>query len=297
LLVLAVICSETPFRRDSTPSAAASHQPSTSLLKRVRPVSVAEGLRTMGTLLEHGASLTRHDPKNRNALSYVVRAEVADLLLAQRGEDERHKALNDRANDDGNDALMWAIVDPDCNDSVALSFVKHGANKHTVDNGGRNTLMNATWRNRTSVVEMLLQDRSIAKQKDKRGRNIWHHIVSDKTREDSDDITKLLCSVAAYDADVHAIDSQGQISLYLSAIFGTRAIAQQLLAKNYPKLNAIEKHEKKAALHFAAGNGDASFVKILLESGADRSAQCNGGLIPIHLVCVCDRDAVRQQRL
>jgi ankyrin repeat protein/Mg2+ and Co2+ transporter CorA len=291
-LVLAVVCSETPFRKDSTPTTEASHEPSTSLLKRVRPLSDLEGLKTIETLLEHGASLIGHDPKKRNALSYVVRAEVVELLLAQRGEDERQKALHDQTNNDGNDALLWAIISPDCNDSVALSFVKYGANKHTVDNEGRTTLMNAAWRKRTSVVEMLLQDKSIAKKKDKRGRNIWHHIASDKTREQSDDITKLLFSITEIDTDVHAIDLQGQTSLHLSAIFGTRAIAEELLAKKYPRLNAVEKHEKKTALHFAAANGDANFVKILLESGANRFAECDGGLMPIHLVCACDKDAV-----
>jgi ankyrin repeat protein/Mg2+ and Co2+ transporter CorA len=291
-LVLAVICSEIPFRKDPTPTTAESHRPSTRLLKRVRPLSVFEGLRTIETLLEHGASLVGHDPKKRNVLSYVVRAEVAEVLLAQRGEDERQKALHDQTNNDGNDALMWAIVSPDCKDSVALSFVKHGANKHTVDNEGRTTLMNAAWRKRTSVVEMLLQDKSIATKKDKRGRNIWHHIASDKTRKQSDDITKLLFSIAEIDADVHAIDLQGQTSLHLSAIFGTRAIAQELLAKKHLKLDAVEKHEKKTAVHFAAGNGDAEFVKVLLENGADRFAQCNGGLMPIHLVCACDKDSV-----
>jgi ankyrin repeat protein/Mg2+ and Co2+ transporter CorA len=296
-LVLAVVCSETPFRKDSTPATAASHEPSTSLLKRVRPLSVLEGLRTIETLLEHGASLTGHDPKKRNALSYVVRAEVAELLLAQRGEDERQKALNDQTNDDGNDALMWAIVDPDCNDSVALSFVKHGANKHTVDNEGRTTLMNAAWRKRTSVVEMLLQDKSIAKKKDKRGRNIWHHIASDKTREQSDDITKLLFSMVEIEADVHAIDLQGQTSLHLSAIVGTSVIAEELLAKKHPQLDAVEKHENKTALHFAAANGDANFVKMLLESGANRFAECDGGLKPIHLVCACDKDAVSAAKI
>jgi ankyrin repeat protein/Mg2+ and Co2+ transporter CorA len=291
-LVLAVVCSETPFRKDSTTTTAVSHEPSTSLLKRVRPLAVSEGLRTIETLLEHGASLTGHDPKKRNALSYVVRAEVAELLLAQREEDERQKALNDQTNDDGNDALMWSIVDPDCNDSVALSFVKHGANKHNVDNEGRTTLMNAAWRKRTSVVEMLLQDKSIAKKRDKRGRNIWHHIASDDTRKQSDDITKLLFSIAEIDADAHATDLQGQTSLHLSAIFGTRALAEELLAKKHPKLDAVEKHGKKTALHFAAANGDADFVKILLESGADRFAECDGGSMPIHLVCTCDKDAV-----
>lgn len=282
-LILAVKHIKEPFR-DKPELAAAGR-------------AVSEGFKTIRSLLEHGASLTGHDPDRRNVLSYAGRVEVAELLLAEREEGERQKALHDKSNADGNDALMWAVVDEHCSDSVALSYLKYGANMDTQDMEGRTILMNAAWQKRTHLVQLSLQDKSMAERLDKKGRNIWHHIASDKTRKERDDTSKFFFAMDESDEKVNLLDHDGQTSLHLSAFTGTKAIAEELLEKKSPPINAVERHEKKTALHFAAARGDADFVELLLRSGANRLARCDGGLLPLHLVCACDYDAVRAAKI
>lgn len=152
--------------------------------------------------------------------------------------------------------------------------------------------MSAAWRQRTSVVQLLLEDKSVAQMTDDRGRNIWHRIASNEDRRQSDDTTKLLFAMKDADTNVNAIDKQGQTPLHLTAYFGTIAIAEELLNHGHIDLEAVETHEGKTALHFAAANGDTEFIKLLLEKRADRFDSCKGGLIPLHLVCGCMEDAV-----
>ena len=254
------------------------------------------GFKILDTLLRHGVSISGCGPDNKNALSHVLRIEVAELLLAERGESERRRALEHR-DGEGNDALMSAIINTCCNEAVALKYIECGANKDTVDNEGRTTLMNAAWRQRTQLVELLLKDASIVGKTDGKERNIWHHIASDHDRTQSDDITKLLFATKEADAIVNAIDNQGQTPLHMSALFGKFFIADGLLKKTDIDLEAIEAHAGKTALHFAAAKGDVGFIKALLERGADRFAICKGGLIPLHLVCGCMSDAVNAAEL
>lgn len=257
----------------------------------------SSGFKIINLLLKHGASLTACGPDNKTALSHVVRAEVAELLLAERGEGERRQALVEQRDGDGNDALMWAIVHLCCSEAVALKYIEYGANTQTVDKEGRTALMNAAWRQRTQVVELLLKDKTILEKRDARERNIWHHIASDKKHRQSNDITKLLFAMEVSDASVNAIDKKGHTPLHLSAFSRTFAIGEWLLDKKNVTPEAVETQEGKTALHFAAANGDADFVKMLLEKGADRLVPCKEGLIPLHLACGCSGDAVNAAEL
>jgi ankyrin repeat protein len=294
-LVLAVKYCEASFH--NTLTGHASDDPDECQVEPARTDQSPNGFRIIDLLLQHGASLNGCGSDNDNALSHVVRPEVADLLLSHRGESERHEALLEKRTSDGNDALLCAIGHACCSEVVALRYLEYGANKPTVDKEGRTTLMNAAWRNRTQVVELLLKDKSIVEKRDAKERNIWHHIAIDRTRKQSDDTTKLLFAMEETDASINAVDDQGQPPLHLSAYFGTFAIAEGLLQKKNIDLEAIEAHEGKTALHFAAANGDAELIKALLEKGANRFARCKGGLLPLHLVCGCMKDAVDAAKL
>jgi ankyrin repeat protein/Mg2+ and Co2+ transporter CorA len=294
-LVLAVKYCEASFHNQLTGHA--SDDPDECQVEPARTDQSPNGFRILNLLLKHGASLTVCGPDNKNSLSHVVRVEVAELLLAGRGESERRKALVEQRDGNGNDALMLAIQHVCCSEDVALKYFEYGADKHTVDKRGRTALMSAAWRQRTSVVQLLLEDKSIAQMTDDRGRDIWHHIASNEDRRQSDDTTKLLFAMKDADANVHATDKLGQTPLHLSAYFGTIAIAEELLNHGHVDVEAVETHEGKTALHFAAANGDTEFIKLLLEKGADRFASCKGGLIPLHLVCGCMNDAVDAAQL
>jgi len=294
-LVLAVKYCEASFHNQLT--GRASEDRHECQLEPARSDQSPNGFRLLNLLLRHGVSITGCGPDNDNALSHVVRAEVAELLLAERGESERQKALVEKRDSDGNDALMCAIVHSCCSEALALKYIEYGANKHTADKEGRTTLMNAAWRQHTQVVQLLLKEKSILERTDHKGRNIWHHIASDPKRKRSDDMTKLLFAMGEADASVHATDKQGHTPLHWSAISGTIAIAKWLLDKKSIHLEAVEKQEGKTALHFAAANGDADFVKALLEKGADRFIPCKDGLMPLHLACGCTSDAVNAAEL
>ncbi|GAB7333874.1 hypothetical protein MBLNU13_g05994t1 [Cladosporium sp. NU13] len=291
-LVLAVNYCEAFFHKEPTGELCDECQ-----LKPAKSDQSSSGFKILDSLIRHGVSLTGRGPDNRNALSYVLRTEVAELLLAKRGESERRQALVEQRDGEGNDALMYAIMNTCCNEAVALKYIECGANKNTVDNEGRTTLMNAAWKQRTRVVQLLLEDKSIAGAKDKRGRNIWHHFAAYGHIEAGDDTAKLLFASKEAGANVNATDVQGQTPLHLSAYFGTSAVAEGLLEKRSIDPEICERHEKRTALHFAAANGHANLIRALLERGANRFAPYEGGLLPLHLVCGCLDDAVNAAKL
>lgn len=117
-------------------------------------------LRTIKSLLKYGASLTGRGTNEENAFFYVARTEVAELLLAGRGESERREALIEQRDFDGNDALASAIpgsTNKSCDENVAMLYIAHGADTRTVNRIGRTTLMNVAWAQRAKIVEILLK--------------------------------------------------------------------------------------------------------------------------------------------
>ena len=247
--------------------------------------------RLISLLLQHGASLTAPGPDGGNVLSYIKSNDIVELLLAARTVPQFQEALTQK-DAYGNDALMSAIVQ-DCDTSVSLSYIAQGANIRTVDKLDRTTLMNASWRGRVDVVEKILQqDKGIAKMKDKRGRNIWHHVATDEDRIRDGRLINLLLTIDESDASVNETDAQEHTSLHKCSIFGTPTVAKALLESKRAIVDVAEPNENKTPLHFAAAYGDSAMVQILIDHGADRLAFCNGNLIPLHLACGCEKDDV-----
>ena len=235
------------------------------------------------SLLYYGALLTACDPDKRNVLFHIISGEIADTLLTARAGSELQQALASR-DESGNDALMSAIL-RDCDSSVSLALITHGANIRTVDNDDRTTLMSAGWKGRIDVVERLLQDESLVKTKDKRGRTIWHHVASYNTHVRDEDVVRLLSIISENDASVNATDVQDRTPLHFCSIFGTLNVAKALLESNRATVGIAEPNENKTALHFAAAYGDHAMVKLLIGNGAERVALCNSNLMPLHLAC------------
>jgi len=241
------------------------------------------------SLLEHGASLAARGHDGNNVLSHITSGDVIELLLAVPFGPKLQEALSQK-DQHGNDALMSAII-RDCESAVSLILIKHGADIRTVDNEHRTTLMNAIWRGRVGVVEALLQDKSIAKMRDRRGRNIWHHVAMNNNILDGN-IIKLILNISEKDAGVDEADAQGHTPLHKCAIFGNFAIAKVLLESKRAIVDAIELHESRTALHFAAKYGKSTIIQLLIDHGAERTALSNGSFIPLHLACGCDFENV-----
>jgi ankyrin repeat protein len=251
----------------------------------------AERTRSIVSLLKDGASLTACGPNGRNVFSHITSGDIAELLLAARSGSELQEALALKDGDSGNDALMSAIV-RECDETVSMSLIAHGANIHTVDNDHRTTLMNASWKRRINVVERLLQDKDIAKMKDKHGRNIWHHVAQDEGHDWEEKLINLLLTIDETDASVNHTDAKERTPLHFCSIFGNATIAKTLLHNKKAIVDAAESVENKTALHFAAAYGHLDMIKLLIDHDAERSETCNGNLKPLHLACGCDTDNV-----
>jgi ankyrin repeat protein/Mg2+ and Co2+ transporter CorA len=249
----------------------------------------AERTRSIVSLLKCGASLTACGPNGRNVFSHITSGDITELLLAARSGSELQEALALKDDDSGNDALMSAIV-RECDETVSMSLIAHGANIHTVDNDHRTTLMKASWKRRINVVERLLQDKDIAKMKDKRGRNIWHHVAQDDDWEEK--LINLFLTIDETNASVNDTDAIGRTPLHVCSIFGNVTIAKTLLDNKKAIVDAAESDENKTALHFAAAYGNTDTIKLLIDHDAERSATCHGNLKPLHLACGCDTDNV-----
>jgi ankyrin repeat protein/Mg2+ and Co2+ transporter CorA len=250
----------------------------------------SERKRLLLTLLQHGASLTVRDSDDRNVLFHAKSNEIAELLLAARTDSEVKELLTQK-DCHGNDALMWAIVQ-ECDSAVSLNFIKRGADIRTVDNEHRTTLMNSSWRDRIELVKLLLEDRSIARMKDTRERNIWHHVAMDEKHIWDEGLVNLLLTIEEDDASVNQRDVQERTPLHKCSIFGTLTIAKALLNSKRATVDAAESNENKTALHFAAAHGKSVMVRLLIDHGAERLALCNGNMIPLHLACGCASDNV-----
>lgn len=255
----------------------------------------SERTQSIVSLLQHGASLTARGPDGKNVLFHITSGDIAELLLAARIGPELQEALSLKDHS-GYDALMSAIVRK-CDTTVSLSLITHGADIRTVDTHHRTTLMNASWRGRVDVVERLLQDKIVVAMKDKRGRNIWHHVAQDYEHVWEPELIKILFTIDENDASVNDTGEQERTSLHVSCIFGTLAIAKALLESGRAYVHKSEPNENKTPLHYAAAYGHSAVVQLLIKHNADRNATCNGNLLPLHLACGSRFDSVDTVRV
>jgi ankyrin repeat protein/Mg2+ and Co2+ transporter CorA len=284
------------FQRKSDSSAlkdgqrAKSHSSTANRKNRDGSHNTSERTRLIRSLLDHGALLTTCDPDKQNVLFHIKSGGIAKLLLASRTGPELQEAFTQKDRH-GHDALMSAIVRRH-ESAVSLAFMEHGADIRTVDRHHRTTLMNVSWARQVDLVKKILEDKSIARMKDKGGRTIWHYVAQHNEIGWDEKLISLLLTIDEKDASVNGTDARDRTPLHMCSISGNPTIAKALLESKRAAVDAVEPNEGKTALHFAVACGKRDMVRLLVDHDANRNASCSGGLIPLHLACGCVSDDV-----
>jgi Ankyrin repeats (3 copies)/Ankyrin repeat len=85
--------------------------------------------------------------------------------------------------------------------------------------------------------------------------------------------------------------------LHYAAFWGSHAIVKFLIIQHSQDVNSLGFNNEFAPLHFAAQWGHEDVARLLLEHGADFTAQTKGGLTPLHLVSQLKYDGVTRELL
>lgn len=240
------------------------------------------------SLFEYQALLRTPASDKKTALSHIAHLEIAEVVLASSTRLDFKDALDSKDGMERN-ALMYVLETHD-HSSVASFYIDNGADIYAVDGDDRSVLTYAIWKNHSDLVQRLVQETKLVRAKDRRERNIWHHVAMDQKQLRVKNMLDALSSVHECDASVDDVDDKKRTSLHSSATYGTVAVADAILKRSTLSLNA-RGHRGKTPLHFAATYGHTDMVRLLIKHDAEVDPQCTGKFTPLHLACACGTDA------
>ncbi|XP_067662753.1 ankyrin-3-like [Haliotis asinina] len=151
----------------------------------------------------------------------------------------------------------------------------------TRDEDGRTALYPAVQRGDAEVVEFLVERGLSIRDRDKDGNTYMHAVFN--RYSDHDEVVKFLFK-ANVDADL--CNSEGNTPLHLALDSGLWSLFEDhmmTLIDRTSKMN-LRNHEGKTPLHLAAYSDNVTFLKRILDKGADRDIRDSDGCKAIDLV-------------
>lgn len=230
-------------------------------------------------LLENGADITLRDDKGKTPLEVGYREhrkKLKLLLLEKCGPDFRTR--------DGGTALHAVLdllqIEEELSVAMVEMLLEKGVDVNTQNNIGRTALHQATLRGKLSVLEVLLKSGANPNPQDASGSSPLHHSVYASLRD------RLSMTLLEYGADVNIRDANGDT--VIDAMFPKNVYSRlpQFL------LEAVEPNYRvrgygRTTLHLAVNGSSVSFVKKLLDGGADIASTDDLGWTPLHVAANC----------
>jgi ankyrin repeat protein len=213
-------------------------------------------------LLQAGADVNTADANGNAPLSVTPSARIATMLI------ERGANVN-VVNNRGQSALWQAVSRRD--EAVVEVLLRAGADVNEADNNGDAPLVPAARAGFWSIVMMLVRSNRLA--------NIDALIDDGKTalwlavKSGGDEVVEALVKAGA---NVNIADRFGDAPLSTAP---NKAIAKMLIERG-ADANAVNERGE-SALWWAALNGRADVVEVLLQAGADVNKADSGGYSPL----------------
>ncbi|KAF3933651.1 Ankyrin-1 [Dactylellina cionopaga] len=141
------------------------------------------------------------------------------------------------------------------------SLIQAGEDPNADDGDQWTPLMVAAERGHEAVVKLLLDEDAFLEASDTKKRTalLWAAVNG------HDRVVKLLVDKGA---DIEAHDEYSNTPLCIAALYNHKAVARVLIRQNKKCVNYKDENEV-TALAWAARNGNASFVRLLLDNGAE----------------------------
>ena len=191
---------------------------------------------------------------------YLGIAPLVENILHPKGVIDKVKILRHLNEQDSNGmtALLWAVTQE--HEAVIRLLLKKRPHLEAKETGMNSTaLMQAIWKGRTSIVDLLLQSgANVNVQDDEK----WT-CLSIASFDGHLEIAQLLLDKGA---NYNTMDMNGFAAIHNAAMKGHAAVVELLIARG-ADVQAKTSGKKSTALHLAAWNGRVEVVELLLRKG------------------------------
>ncbi|KAL8833668.1 MAG: hypothetical protein Q9176_007869 [Flavoplaca citrina] len=169
---------------------------------------------------------------------------------------------------------------------IVKLLIEHGADPNSRDKARHTPIFPAAQRDHRKVLTMLLEAGADVNVKDEDGQTLMLRLAAEKAEKLlkwGDEIIEILLKTHL---DLEATDKDGRTALLWAAATGKVNLANLLLtgrAENKADIKATN-YRLKTALHLAveSKSNRRTMVMLLLQNGADVTAQSDGGWTPLH---------------
>lgn len=226
------------------------------------------------TLIKNGVNLNTRNKRGRTPLMEVLESaartskgydylSIVELLLSS-------GAKVNISDNDKNTALMEAVSIPDAFNFVKI-LLENGATIDAKNKYGETALMLSS---SLPVIKLLINHGANVNQKDRRGKTVFNHLARRADYSLSDNKKKEYFE-ALYKLGIN-------VSIHDAAIYNIEEIVSDYIAKG-GNVDALDKSEKRTALHHATQYANVGIARALLDAGADPNIEDKWGITPLEL--------------
>ncbi|ESO84534.1 hypothetical protein LOTGIDRAFT_168604 [Lottia gigantea] len=181
---------------------------------------------------------------------------------------------------------LYQAVKNDCSDELIALLIQHKASVNVwADSSGLNTLMAASYKNRTEVVRLLLEAGA-------HFPSTWHKNKSFVAAIKFDNL-QIVLEFVTRSVDITSKSSKGTNVLHESSIFGSTRCLEYLINDSNMDLVAKDRYGK-TPFYLAAENGHVECLQLLFNASADSFEADQRGRTPLDIAVLNDHQACVQ---
>ncbi|TMW64309.1 hypothetical protein Poli38472_012931 [Pythium oligandrum] len=213
-------------------------------------------------LVDYGFLVDCHTTRGRTPLMYATKGNHLDVVTYL--VDECHASINEQ-NEMGMTPLYVACQDG--HEDIARFLISRGADLDRSNRTKHAPIHEAVAGGFLSIVSLLLDSGAEKHVVDAMGVTIWHEAAGNGSVDMLELLVKYDVSLQPH-GHIQVDKVMARHPFHYAAVEGKPAFIQAMLAKNLVDVNFVDA-DNCSAIYYAAANGHADVLKVLLANGGD----------------------------